>query len=214
MAVCEICEKRRPKRYCLALRAEICPLCCGEEREQTISCPLECEYLREAHAREKPNELDPEELPYREVEITEEFLAQNGPLVSEAGRLVAEAGLGMPGTADKDVLEALDAMIRTLKTLESGVIYETKPANPYAANVYERVRAGIEEFRKKWFEETGMHSFRDRDLMGALIFLRRLGDLYQNRRKRGRAFLAKLREAFGRAQHAGTPATRPTIIRP
>ncbi len=213
MAVCEICEKRRPKRYCPALRAEICPLCCGEEREESIACPLECEYLREAHAREKITRMRPEDLPYPEVEITEEFLVRIHPLVNEAGRLVAEAGLGTPGAADRDVLEALEAMIRTLKTLESGVIYQTKPANPYAATVYERVWAGLEEFRKQWSEQTGMHRFRDRDVMGALIFLRRLGEIYGNRRKRGRAFLAKLREAFGRPQEEQA-AERPSIILP
>jgi len=36
---------RKGKRHCPALRTEICPQCCAEERLQTIPCPRDCSYL-------------------------------------------------------------------------------------------------------------------------------------------------------------------------
>ena len=52
----------------------------------------------------------------------------------------AGAALDTPGAVDYDVREALEALIRTYRTLESGVYYESVPANPLAANIY-RTRA-------------------------------------------------------------------------
>ena len=51
---CALCETRRPRRFCPGVRGDICTLCCGSEREVSVACPLDCEYLREAHKHEKP----------------------------------------------------------------------------------------------------------------------------------------------------------------
>jgi len=53
---CAICQTRRPRRFCPGVRGEICSLCCGAEREVTVDCPLDCEFLREARRHEKAPE--------------------------------------------------------------------------------------------------------------------------------------------------------------
>src|SRR5687767_6973456 len=70
---CAICNTRRPRRYCPGVSAHICPICCGTERENTISCPLDCQYLMEARVREKELEIDPKQMPHPEVKIDESF---------------------------------------------------------------------------------------------------------------------------------------------
>lgn len=45
MAKCPKCNSRKGKRFCPALSAEICSLCCGEHRLRTIPCPPDCAYL-------------------------------------------------------------------------------------------------------------------------------------------------------------------------
>ncbi len=50
---CVICEVRTARRHCPGVRGEICSVCCGTERENTIACPFDCTYLREARLREK-----------------------------------------------------------------------------------------------------------------------------------------------------------------
>ena len=47
----------------------------------------------------------------------------------------------VPGVVDRDVLEALDGLIRTYRTLQSGVYYESRPNNPLAGSIYD-ARAG------------------------------------------------------------------------
>ncbi len=43
---CVICGKRKGKRFCVALREYICPACCGAERNESVDCPEECEFLK------------------------------------------------------------------------------------------------------------------------------------------------------------------------
>lgn len=45
MAKCPRCLSRKGKRHCPALRTEICPQCCAEERLVSIPCPRDCSYL-------------------------------------------------------------------------------------------------------------------------------------------------------------------------
>lgn len=45
MAKCVSCKKRKGKRYCPSLGANLCSLCCGQLREKEIHCPKNCSYL-------------------------------------------------------------------------------------------------------------------------------------------------------------------------
>ncbi|HZL56105.1 MAG TPA: hypothetical protein VFC21_03445, partial [Bryobacteraceae bacterium] len=79
---CAICGIRKPKRFCPGIHADICTVCCGTEREQTIDCPLECEYLRNAHDHESIEPVDIATLPHNEIGISESFLEEHKvPLV-------------------------------------------------------------------------------------------------------------------------------------
>ncbi len=194
---CKICETRRARRTCPGVGGEICSVCCGTERENSVSCPLECIYLREARLREKPQEMEAEKMPNRDVRITDRFLNENGALLGEMMREIAEAGLGVPGTVDFDVREALDSLVRTYRTRESGLYYESKPANLMAAGIHERVQEGVDVFRAAAAERFGINTVRDADILGVLVFLQRVELRLNNGRRRGRAFLDFLRHQIG-----------------
>ncbi|HOL72509.1 MAG TPA: hypothetical protein PLA43_02365 [Bryobacteraceae bacterium] len=195
---CKICEKRRPRRSCPGVSGEICSLCCGTERENSIACPLDCPYLQEARIHEKPPEIDPETIPNLDIRITDEFLRSQEPLLAVAMREFA-AGVNVPGVVDFDVREALDSLVRTYRTRQSGLYYEDRPANLLAAGIHDRVQQGLEQFRQAVAERSGIHSIRDADILGVLVFLQRLEYRLNNGRKRGRAFLDFLsrQPAFG-----------------
>ena len=78
--LCKRCGQRRAKRACPALQADICAICCGTEREVSIACPLTCEYLREAHMREKSLPVAAKDVLHQEVEVTEEFVREHEEL--------------------------------------------------------------------------------------------------------------------------------------
>src|SRR5215831_15514772 len=104
---CAICETRRPRRFCPGVRGDICTVCCGTEREVTVECPLDCEYLQEARRRDKPQTPDKSQIPDLDIKVSERFLEDHEPLLAFLGKAVADAALSTPGAIDFDVREAL-----------------------------------------------------------------------------------------------------------
>jgi hypothetical protein len=210
---CAICKIRRPRRFCPGVRGDICTQCCGTEREVTVDCPLDCEYLQDARKHDRITPTDPGQFPNQDIRITEEFLQEHEALLVYLGRRLLEAALATPGAVDFDVREALEALIRTYRTLQSGVYYETRPDNPLAAGICYLVQSGIPEFRKKETEEMGMSKTRDADILVMLAFLQRLEMDHNNTRKRGRAFMDFLRSFFPTAESVPSAAP-PSLIVP
>lgn len=192
---CKLCEKKRARRFCPGVSAEICPVCCGTERENSIDCPLDCEHLQEARRREKPPEVNAADLPNQDIRLSDQFVRDNERLILWLIMALAQA-LEKERAIDFDAREALDALVRTYRTLESGLIYETRPQNPYAAALQAAMQQSVEEFRKHLTEQSGMNTLRDADVLGALVFLQRLEFQHNNGRKRGRAFFDFLRSSF------------------
>ena len=209
---CAICETRRPRRFCPGVRGDICSICCGQEREVTVDCPLECEYLQEARRHDRPAATDPAQWPNQDIQVSEEFLVDHEDLLMAMGRALAAAAFDAPGTVDFDAREALEGLIRTHRTLESGVYYESVPPNPMAANVYRGVQAGAAEFRQAEQQRLGMSRTRDSDVLRVLAFLQRVELDRNNGRRRGRAFLDGLRGLYEEAPAAGGPAPSSLIL--
>jgi len=192
---CAICETRKPKRFCPGVRGDICTLCCGNEREVTVQCPLDCEYLQDARQHEKTPEVNPDEFPNQDIRVSDEFLHENEGVLVFLGRSLMGAALEA-GAVDSDVREALDALIRTYRTLQSGVYYETRPQNPLAAAICARMQHEVAELRRIENEAGGVTRTRDSQILGLLVFLQRLELDRNNGRKLGRAFIDFLRGFF------------------
>jgi len=192
---CKICSKRRAKRYCPGVSGEICAVCCGTERENTVDCPPGCEHLIAARQHEQLAPLSPEDVPNRDIRVSEEFVREHEHLVVWLSAALARA-MERARAVDFDAREALAAIIRTYRTRESGLIYETRPANPYAAAIQAALQESIGELGRRLAEETGMATLRDAEILGALVFLERLELQHNNGRKRGRAFFDFLRGSF------------------
>ncbi len=199
--LCELCETRRARRACPGIRGEICSVCCGTEREVTVSCPLDCPYLEEARRFERLP-AGAGEPPTPEVELTEDFIDRNAGLIGLAADAIARMALEVPGIVDSDVREALDSLVRTYRTLETGLYYETLPANPLAGAIHRTVRSEIEETRRRIREARGTTPYRDADILGALVFLQRLHHVAHNGRPRGRAFIHQLVREWQRRRQA------------
>jgi hypothetical protein len=202
---CKICDTRKPRRHCPGVGGEICSICCGNEREVTVSCPLDCPYLKEARLHEKPPELDPDEVPNKDVQVTEQFLREHERLFVFLGAQLLEVSLATSGAVDSDVRDALQSLIRTYRTLQSGLYYETRPTNLVAAGIHQRMQEAVDRLRKELAEKNAT-PLRDAEILGTLVFLERVELHENNGRPRGRAFLDYLRAYF--------PQTEPTLAPP
>jgi hypothetical protein len=191
--LCKICGKRRARRFCPAVHGDICTICCGTEREVSLSCPLECEYLEEAHRREKPIAVTEKELLYRDIRVDEDFLRVNEELVLFCVYSLIQAAVRTPGAIDADALAALDALIQTHRTLESGLVYETRAENSVAAAVQRAFSASLADYQKLRAEREALSPVRNSEILKVLAFLRQLGQQNLNGRPRGRMYLDLLR---------------------
>ncbi|MDX2154764.1 MAG: hypothetical protein SFV54_28740 [Bryobacteraceae bacterium] len=206
---CQICEVRRPRRFCPGVRGDICAPCCGNEREVTVTCPFECEYLQQGREHERLPEVNPKTFPNSDIDVSERFLREHEALLLMCASSVFGAALETEGAVDFDVREALESLVRTYRTAQSGLIYESLPNNPIAAHVHRLVQARLDDFRRRLAEQQGMSTIRDSELLGIFVFLQRLEIQHNNGRRRGRAFLDFLRLYFGAAPApgpAGSPA--------
>jgi hypothetical protein len=185
----------------------ICSICCGTEREQSVDCPITCEYLKEAHRHEKPPVLDPATLPNQDVRVPESFLEAHEWLLVLTGSAIVDGALRTPGTTDYDIREALESLIQTYRGLESGLIIGSKPVNLYAANIQESVESRVADIRKRVGEADATSRLEDSTVLGVLIFLQRLEYANNNGRKRSRAFLDFLTQFHVQAPMAAAAET-------
>jgi hypothetical protein len=197
---CAICETRRPRRFCPGVRGDICSPCCGAEREVTVDCPLDCEFLAESRKHDKLPPLEGKDLPNRDIHVTERLLRDNEALLAVLSGTIVNTALSTAGIVDFDVREALECLIRTHRTLQSGVYYESRPTNPLAAAIYSAVQSAAEQYRKEEHQQLGLTRTRDSDVLGLLVFLQHFELDRNNGRKRGRAFLQALNDFFASAQ--------------
>lgn len=193
---CAICKTAKARRFCPGIREEICTSCCGIGREETIDCPLTCEYLAEAHKHEKRPPSDPEAMPGKDVPIDDEFLRTHEFLIVLLGSAMSEAVLSHANAIDADAVDALESLARTFRTLNAGIYYETKPVNPIAADMFEAVKARVEDIRERMREAGGAQSLSDAVVLGVLVFLQRVAFGLKNGRSRCKAFLVFLSQFY------------------
>lgn len=196
--LCKICQKRRARRYCPAVGGDICALCCGTHREIAFTCPLTCEFLREAHLHEKPEPV--KELSYPDIPANEEFLTTHEELVLVCAHALVKGALEADSALDSDILSALEALIQTRLTLASGLVYETRAESTVAAAIQRSVSEALSGYEKLRAERDPLTPVRNNEILGVLAFLHRFGLQNRNGRLRGRMYLDLL--------HTMVPDTR------
>ncbi|HTX36190.1 MAG TPA: hypothetical protein VME43_14270 [Bryobacteraceae bacterium] len=139
------------------------------------------------------NSTDP---PNSDIRVTEKALEENDQLVAFLSHRLVQAALSVPGIVDFDAREALDALIRTFRTLQSGIYYESLPQSRPALHIYRALQQSLEDLRREE-SQNGVSKTRDSDVLLVLAFLQRLELDRNNGRQRGRAFLNLLWDFYG-----------------
>jgi hypothetical protein len=192
---CAICKTAKARRFCPGVHEEICTACCGAGREETVDCPVSCEYLIEAHRHEKRPPADPEKMPGQDVPIDDEFLHNNEFLIVLLGSAIFEPVKEDVKAIDADAVDALDALTKTWRTLNAGIYYETKPVNPVALEIYDAVKNRVDDLRKR-IKEADSTALPDNVVLGVLTFFQRVAFGLNNGRARCKTFLEFLSQSY------------------
>ncbi len=197
---CPICQKRKAGRFCPAKAEQICPVCCGTEREVTIDCPADCAYLLSAHRYEEQHSRSlPANTPLLDVRLSSDIVHRHPQLLSGVAFTIAKFFAAQPATTDPDILAALQALAESYKTLAAGIVYEQPPVQALQHELYDSLAAFLTE-AKQQPEKASMGSLKDGDIFQLLVFLFRMGLLRTNGRPRSRRFIEFLRGQFPGAQ--------------
>jgi len=195
MVNCAICGIRKPKRQCPAVQGQICSVCCATEREKTLDCPLDCEYLKEAHKHEKPVALDPAALPNQDIEIPEEFLQQNEWLLVLLGSALVDGVLKSPGMTDLQVRGELEKLIAAYRNPAGADTVEGPVGETVQARIAD-IRTRLAAMKPETSEEAEIPpmTIPDATLLSVMVFLQRLEYSHNNGRPLSRAFIHFLQQ--------------------
>src|SRR5262245_49227316 len=130
MAMCPLCSQRQGKRYCPAIAEHICAVCCGTKREIEIDCVSSCPYLKasRSYESEKPT-LEPQ-IAAKVHNYDERFVERYHPILDAVTASVLEERSTSAWLVDHDVIEVFKSLSATMKTLSSGIYYESLPQTP------------------------------------------------------------------------------------
>ena len=210
---CPICGKRKAVRHCPAKGEQICQVCCGTEREVTISCPAECRYLIAAHRYEEEHQRAvAADTPFIEERLPQDILHTQQQLMSLLAFQIAKFASNEATAADPDVLAAVAALAATYKTLQSGLLYEKIPEIPVQRNLYLALTQFLNEVKQKAAESGNSGAIKDINVFHVAVFFYRMGLLRSNGRPRSRRFIEFLRGQFPQAEEA--KQEEPRIIVP
>jgi hypothetical protein len=135
-----------------------------------------------------------EQVSNRDIVVSEDFIRTHEELLLFCVYSLVQAAIRTPGAIDVDVMAALEALIQTHRTLESGLVYETRPENSVAAAVQRAFTASLNDYQKERTEREGLFQVPNSEFLKVFVFLHRIGQQSQNERPRGRMFLDLLRQ--------------------
>jgi len=145
MARCPLCSDRSGKRFCPAKGAQICAVCCGSKREVEIDCPSSCPHLIAGRTYEAEKRVPDPELANKVEKYSSDFIYRFSPVLDAISRSVVEERLKSPWLVDNDVIEVYRSLSATMKTLSSGIYYETLPEGTVRIALFRRLKVQIDE---------------------------------------------------------------------
>jgi hypothetical protein len=188
MATCPLCRERASRRYCPAKEEQICAICCGTLREIEIDCPGDCPHLRAGRSYEAEKRAPDPELAVRVRELDRDKFQQLTPVIEGATRVIVEEHLRSPWLVDNDIIDVYNCLRATLKTLSSGIYYESLPESPARMGLYTRLKTYFDQLMQPQAGPQG-RALRLSEMLEVIDFLMLSGELHAGTRPKSRRYL-------------------------
>jgi hypothetical protein len=116
------------------------------------------------------------------------FIYQHSPILNAVCLAVCEERSASPWLMDNDVIEVLKHLVSTMKTLSSGIYYETLPENAIQVSLFRRLKGLLDGFMQP--QTQGLEqSLKISDAVDILSFLTLTATVNSNSRPRSRQYL-------------------------
>lgn len=196
MAVCPLCSARAGKRYCPAKEVHICAVCCGTKREVEIDCPSTCVHLKAGRSYEAEKRVPDPELAAKIEKYDQDFLYGFSPILDAISRAVVEERFQSPWLVDNDVVEVYKALGATMKTLSSGIYYESLPEGPVRISLFRRLKSLVDELMQP-NSDAGRRALKVSEAADVLDFLTFAAQVNSSVRPKSRRYLDWLTNMTG-----------------
>jgi hypothetical protein len=194
-----LCSERTAKRYCPAKETQICAVCCGTKREIEIDCPSSCGYLKASRSYEAEKPVIDSELLSKIRKYDDAFVHKFHHVLDMINRSVVEERMGSPWLVDLDVVEVYKAVAATMRTLSSGIYYESLPDGPVRIALYKRIKEGIDQLMRP--DVAGDHPvLKATEAVDVLDFITYAAQANSSVRPRSRRYLDWISDTFGYPQ--------------
>jgi hypothetical protein len=203
MITCPLCSARAGKRFCPAKDAQICSVCCGIKREVEIDCPSFCPHLKasRSYENERENRIPDPELAAKVRRFDNSFVEHHHKIMDALCIAVAEERTTSSWLVDNDVIEVFRALGATMKTLSSGIYYESLPDGPVRLSLFRRLKALFDESMQP--DPGAVRGIlKVSDAIDVLDFLTVAAEANSSIRPRSRRYLDWVTEMFSKPQQS------------
>jgi len=178
-----------------------------------IDCPSSCPYLKAGRSYQAKKHIPAAETTAHAREFDESFVARHAAALNELSRAIVEQRMDSPWLVDNDVIEVYKAVSATLKTLSSGIYYETLPEGPVRIALFRRVKALLDNLMDRALDR-GQETLKVSEAVDLLDFLMLTANANSNARPKSRQYLDWLAGVAGMADVAGESARLARLIIP
>jgi hypothetical protein len=199
MATCPLCSSRPGKRYCPAKDVHICAVCCGTKREVEIDCPSSCGYLKASRSYEAEKPIIEPELIAKIRKYDNSFVERFHFALAMVNAAVMEERMGSPWLVDRDVIAVYKALTATMRTLSSGIYYESLPDGNVQISLFRRLKKGFDELMEP--DPAADHPvLKVSEAVEVMDFLTFAAQMNSSTRPRTRRYLDWIADTFGYPQ--------------
>ena len=196
MANCPLCSSRAGKRYCPAIAEQICAVCCGTKREVEIDCPSSCSYLKASRSYESDKPIPDPQVAARVHNYDGRFFERYHLILDSVTRSVVEEHAASRLLVDSDVIEVYNSLKTTMKTLSSGIYYESLPEGSVRLSLFRRLKTVFDELMEP--DPSGVRAIlKVTEAVDVLDFLTIVAQANSSIRPKSRRYLDWITEKFG-----------------
>ena len=110
-----------------------------------IDCPSSCIHLKASRSYAAEKQIPDPQLAAKIHKFDKKFLHDFSPILDAVSKSVVEEHLTSPWLVDRDVIEVYKCLHTTMKTLASGIYYESLPDGPVRISLFRRLKALLDE---------------------------------------------------------------------
>lgn len=126
------------------------------------------------------------------------FVERHNHVLAAINGTIAEERMSSPWLVDSDVTEVYKALSATMKTLSSGIYYESLPDGSARVSLYRRLKAALDALMTETAKEHPV--LKASDALDVLEFVTLVAQVNSSDRPRSRRYLDWISETFGYPQ--------------